>query len=117
MIKVVGHRGLVKVQKLEDADPRYKAAAAAGLVFADTEDSKRREVGLDRGTVISVGEDAFKQFYINCNGTLDGFQPWCKEGDTISFAKYAGKLIEDPETSERYIVLNDEDVVAVLGGM
>jgi co-chaperonin GroES (HSP10) len=103
------------MEKLEDADPMYKRMKELGIARAETEDTKRLEDGLDRGTVVEVGPDAFKQFYINCNGSLDGFTPWCKPGDFIAFARYAGKLLEDPETHEKYTVLNDEDVVAVLG--
>ncbi len=116
MITVKGHRLLVKVEKMEDVDKVYASAAKAGLVFADTDDTKRARAGLDKGTVVQVGSDAFKQFYLNCNGTLDGLLPWCVAGDFIAFAKYAGKFITDPEDDKEYIVINDEDVVAVLKG-
>lgn len=116
MIKICGHRVLLKMEKLEDADPTYKRMKAMGLALAETEETKRLEAGLDKGTVVEVGSDAFKQFYINIHGDLSGFEPWCKVGDFVAYAKYAGKLIEDPETHQKYMVINDEDVVAVLGG-
>jgi co-chaperonin GroES (HSP10) len=116
MIKICGHRVLLKLERLEDTDPKYRSAAAAGIVFAETEESKRKEVNHDKARVIAVGEDAFKQFYINCNGSLEGFQPWCKPGDMVAYAKYSGKIIEDPEDHKLYVVINDEDVVAVLEG-
>jgi co-chaperonin GroES (HSP10) len=118
MIKICGHRVLLKMEKLEDADPTYKRMRQAGFALAETEETKRMEAGLDKGTVIEVGPDAFKAFYLNSNpgSDLSEFQPWCKAGDFVAFAKYSGKLIEDPEDGQKYMVINDEDVVAVLGG-
>ena len=120
MITVRGHRVLVKVEKLEDIDEVYMAAKKAGLAFAENLDEhKRAELGVDRGTVVEVGSDAFKQFYMNCNPDdtrMMFFRPWCDKGDTIAFAKYSGKVIEDPEDGQKYVVINDEDVVAVLKG-
>ena len=119
MIKICGHRVLLKVEELENSDPTYRRMKDAGFMIAETEDTKRAKAGLDRGTVVAVGEDAFKAFYLNSNpgNDLSNFKPWCKEGDFVAFAKYAGKQIEDPQTQELYVVINDEDVVAVLGGL
>ncbi len=114
MIKIRGHRVLVKLEKLEEVDPMYKRMAAMGLAIPESEDKQRSEVALDRARVAAVGDDAFKQFYYNCNGTLEGFIPWCEVGDIVAFARYAGKQIDDPATHEKYVVLNDEDIVAVL---
>jgi co-chaperonin GroES (HSP10) len=74
---------------------------------------------LDRGTVVQVGSDAFKAFFFNSNPHQDSsaFEPWCAVGDLIAFAKYSGKFLEDPEDGSKYIVINDEDVVAVLKGV
>jgi len=120
MITIKGHRVLVKVEKLEEADEVYKRAARAGIQFADTEDSRRARAGLDKGTVVQVGPDAFRAFYINAHPNdgnfMSEFQSWCKEGDFIAFAQYSGKMLEDPEDGQKYIVINDEDVVAVLKG-
>lgn len=119
MITIKGHRVLVKVDKMEEVDPVYAAAARAGVLIAkDHEEHRRAQAGLDRGTVVQVGDDAFKAFFFNSNPHQDSskFEPWCVVGDLIAFAKYSGKLLEDPEDGQKYIVINDEDVVAVLRG-
>jgi co-chaperonin GroES (HSP10) len=105
------------MEKLEDIDPVYKRMHQAGLVIADTDDKKRQEANLDRGTVIEVGPDAFKAYFQHANPekNMSEFVPWCKVGDTIAFAKYSGKTVEDLDTHVMYTVINDEDVVAVLG--
>lgn len=110
MIIPCGHRVVVKQEKLEDVDPTYKKAARAGIVFADTDDKRREQAGLDKGTVITVGPGAFVEF--NKNQGLD--EPWCKVGDKIAFAKYSGKNVVDPDNNEVYVVLNDEDVVCII---
>lgn len=113
-IAPLGHRVLVKRAKLDERDPTFKRAKAAGIVLADHEDTKRREAGVDRGWVVEVGPDAFKGFHLSTGGTLENFVPWTKPGDYIAFAKYSGMAIEDPDKEFDYLVINDEDVVATL---
>ena len=36
-------------------------------------------------------------------------KPWCKVGDTVIWARYAGKPVED-NTGELYHLINDEDL-------
>jgi co-chaperonin GroES (HSP10) len=107
MIKPAGHRVLVRPDKLEDTDPVYAAAKKAGIELARKDDFKREQAAVDQGVVISLGSTAFKDF---------GGEPWCGEGDYIAYARHAGKYVTDPETKEEFIILNDEDVVAVLKG-
>ena len=54
---------------------------------------------------MAVGDTAWKDF---------GGRAWACVGDKVVIAKYGGFVIEDPETKERYRLLNDEDIVAVL---
>ena len=113
-IAPLGHRILVRMAQIEDRDPAFKKAKAAGIMFADHEDGKRREGGVDRGWVLAVGDDAFRGYHLNSYGTLESFKPWCKEGDYIAFAKYAGMKITLDSDETNYLIINDEDVVATL---
>lgn len=116
-IKALGHRVLVRMAGLHERDKAFASAQRAGIVLTDHEDTKRREAGVDRGTVLEVGPDAFKAFWFNANPHRDPaeFEPWCKTGDFIAFAKYGGMMIPDPDQPEmKYVVINDEDVVAIL---
>lgn len=110
MITPVGHRILVRRFELEERDEVFKNAAKAGIVLSER-DKQQRDAGVDQGEVIEVGPDAFKAFYLNSNGTLDGFTPWCAKGDIIYMAKYAGKAIT--EGGVDYVVINDEDVISI----
>lgn len=106
MIKVCGHRLLVKqIDYLED-DDTYKRMKASGFAIAETEDNKRAKESMDQGTVVQIGPTAWRDF---------GTDPWCAVGNQIVYAKFAGKLIVDPETKEKFYAINDEDVVAVIG--
>ena len=109
-----GHRVLVKRMTIEERDEAFKNAKQAGIVFAQTEDYQRRENGVDRGEVIAIGEDAFKEYYRNAYGTLDRFKPWCRVGDYGAFAKYSAMAIKDQDTDIEYLVLNDADIVAII---
>jgi co-chaperonin GroES (HSP10) len=112
-LATVGHRILLKRDRIENLDPRFQSAIKAGLAIpSDHEDMLRRQAGIDRGEVIQVGPNAFMEF--NRAAGVDHYL-WCKPGDTIIFAKYAGKPIVDPnDPSKEYIVINDEDVVCLI---
>lgn len=104
MIKVCGHRVLVKPILLEETDEVYKRALAAGLKI-ERFDRAREHESVDQGIITQVGPTAWDDF---------GGDAWAQEGDTVVYAKFAGKLVEDPATKEKYIVLNDEDIVAIV---
>lgn len=108
MIIPSGYHLLIKAEKIEDVDPMYKKAKAVGIQLADHEDRRREQAGLDKGTVISVGSSAYSE------EIKEGRQPWCKQGDFVVFAKYAGKGVTDPETHEQFVIIKDDDVVCVL---
>lgn len=108
MIKPKAIGLVIKPDKLSDVDPVYAAAKRAGIELVKNEDTKREQASVDKGTVLYVGADAFKAF---------GGETWCSVGDYIAYARYAGKYITDPETNEDVLVINDEDVIAVITGV
>lgn len=99
MGKPAGHRVLVKQDNVEHVDETFARAKKAGLVLVE---DKREQAAVDTGVVIAVGTTAFKDF---------GGEPWCTVGDRVAFAKYTGKEITDD--GEKYLILNDEDIVYV----
>lgn len=106
MIKPCGHRLVVKAYKQEEVDEVLKKHSEFLKEFQVINSNKKREdASVDRGVVLSIGPTAWHDF---------NSEPWCKVGDEIIFAKFAGKVVEDPETNEDVFILNDEDVVAVL---
>lgn len=104
MLEPLGHRILVKQDKLEDTDPAFKAAKAAGLIIESLE-KEREQAAVARGVVVSIGPTCWKHPEL-------GSDPWAAVGDYVYFAKYAGAVITDPKTKEKFILLNDEDIIA-----
>lgn len=98
------HRILIKQDKLEEADEVYVRAKKAGIQIAPTDDNKRAQASVDTGTVVAIGDTAFRDF-----GTTSPVSP----GDKIAYARFSGKFVKDPSDGEEYVVLNDEDVVAI----
>lgn len=103
MITVPGHRVLVKPR-----DIVKKTESGIILEYLDNEELERAATNI--GTVVQVGADAWKTMYIS--GYIG--EPWAKVGDEVYFAKWAGKWITDESSGERYLVLNDEDITAVI---
>jgi co-chaperonin GroES (HSP10) len=105
MIKVCGHRLLIKQIDYLSDNSAYQELKKMGLEIAETDDNRRAKESMDQGTVLQIGPSAWKDF---------GTEHWCKVGDFITYAKFAGKLLIDPDTGDKYYAINDEDVVAVL---
>jgi len=104
MIFPILHRIIVKPDDIDSKDPHFAAAKAVGII-TDFKEREREQAAVDSGTVVSIGETAFREF---------GSSNPIKVGDTIVYARYAGKVIVDPADDVKYVALNDEDVVAIV---
>lgn len=100
MITPCGHRVLIK------ADPIEKTTTGGIVIVMDERLAKADQM---RGTIVGVGPQAWKAFSKDYTG-----EPWASEGDRVLYARYAGKEVEDPTTGEIFVIVNDEDVVAVI---
>lgn len=98
MIEVLGHRVLIKPMPVEEI-------TKGGIIL--TVDKKKEILASTKGTILAVGPQAWVAFSKN----RDNSEPWAAVGDTVLIAKYAGKVLQDPETGEEVIVCNDEDVL------
>ena len=101
MIIVTGCRVLVKPFKIQEHDKVLASAKAAGIALLETSERKE-QTNVDKGTVIQIGEKCHEDYI----GKL-------AVGDTIGYAKFGGKFIQDPIDEEMYLVINDEDVVCI----
>lgn len=95
MLKPLGHRVLVEVEKV-------KEKTDGGLIIPETA-REREQMANTRGTVIALGSTAY------LHPDFGGI-PWVAVGDKIVFAKYGG--VETIENDSVYRLLNDEDVLA-----
>ena len=104
MIEPVAHRIVVKPFSIEEEDEAYKAAKRMGLDLSLEKTKDREQAAVDRGTVVRLGESVYKDFGIDNPLTV---------GDEIVYARHAGKAVEDIYTKEKFVIINDEDVVAI----
>ena len=96
MLKALGYRMLIEVEEVPET-------TAGGIILAQqTKDAD--EAAQEFGKVVDIGEFAFKEYP----------RRWCQVGDTVSFQKYVGKVIVDPETKKKFRVINDIDVHCVV---
>ena len=77
-----------------------------GGVLLGQETLERQQVGSQCGNVLAMGPD--------CYNDKDRFRegPWCKVGDWVVFARYAGSRIEIEGGEVR--LLNDDEVLATV---
>lgn len=99
MIVPTGSRILVKADAVEKQ-------TKSGILIA--QDEKIAQAASVTGTLIAVGELAFKEF-------VDGqfkaiYEPFAKVGDKIQFKRYTGVSVVDPDTDEEFLLMNDSDV-------
>ena len=107
-ITVKGHKLLVKPEEI-----KAEETTKGDIVIAKTSETVKMErKGVERGTVLQVGPTCFKGTLFN--SSEPSWEPWCKEGDLIAFARYSGKFFHDEDSKEDYVNINDEDVQAVL---
>lgn len=90
-----GHKVLILVDKVEEK-------TESGIILR-AEMTRKEQLAENRGRVIEIGSTAYDDQEI----------PWCKNGDRILFAKYAGLLYEGKDGQE-YRIINDLDVVGSL---
>ena len=91
--EVCGHYVLVEREPLEEK---------VGSIVIARLDEQAHKAATTVGTVRAIGPMAWADPGL-------GGSPWCKVGDKVLHSKWAGKTF-----GEDYLLLNDEDVVAVL---
>ena len=95
-IAPVGNRIIIEQDVLE-------TTTESGIVL-QLENEFAEQAGQVAGTVMALGDDCYYQYEKN----------WCKVGDRVLFAKFAGKAINDVSTGKQYLVMNDIDIVALI---
>ena len=77
-----------------------------GGLYLGQDTLERQQVGSTCGLVLAMGPD--------CYGDKEKFSegPWCKKGDWVIFARYAGSRIQIDGGEVR--LLNDDEVLATI---
>jgi co-chaperonin GroES (HSP10) len=103
MIVPTGKAILVKPDPVE-------TTTASGIVVAlDESQEKAKCVS---GTVVALGELAFKEF-LPFQGIFKAiYEPYAVVGSRIQFRRYTGVGVVDPDTQEEFLLMNDTDVLS-----
>ena len=100
---IVGHRILVQPKSLEEYDPAWARAKAAGIITGKQTERQEATV-ISTGLVLQVGATAHS----------DGGENWCKPGDLIDYVRHGGMFVHNPDNKEeKWYIINDEDVLCV----
>lgn len=99
MMKVKGYRILVIADEVEKV--------SEGGIIKVYLDERVEQAALQTGIVFGIGNTCWKG---------DAFtDPWCEIGDHILFSKHSGRFVEDPTDGSEYLIMNDTDVLCVIG--
>lgn len=101
--KPIGYRLIVKPEVVEEK-------TKSGIYIPD-EAKDQNQWKQSRGTVVSMGALSFTTGKPGSDGYIV-FPDRPKPGDTVHFREYAGYAWKTEE-GERYVTLNDDDVMAV----
>ena len=93
MIEPLGYRVMIRPIDWED---KYTGQIVIPEAITD-----RARAGTQEGIVVGIGPTAYE----------DEVQPWCVIGQHVLFAKFGGIRVEDPETGEDFMLVNDRDVI------
>jgi co-chaperonin GroES (HSP10) len=99
MIKPCSYHVLVRPDSIQERQ---------GMIYLPQSTREREQYAQVFGTIVDIGPTAWKGF--------DDGKPWAKIGDRVSYAKYGGVVLEDPETKEHFRLLLDKDIVAIISG-
>lgn len=96
-LKAISYKIIVRVKEVAEK-------SKGGIIMAV--DKKMEKNAHTEGVIVDIGEDAFAAYKPKTE------YAGLKVGDRVFYAKFAGKWIQDPETEENLLVINDEDIVA-----
>ena len=96
-IHPTGHHVLVLPDKVEEK--------TEGGIYLPEPAREEEQRAATKGILIDVGPTAWQEF-------ADG-EPWAQKGDYVSYAKYGGINMKGKDGKD-YILLNDQDILAVL---
>ena len=101
MIRAAGFRVLVVRDEIE-------TKSQGGIVFVQDEDLEKHKT--NTGIVVDIGPNAFRAYSKDYSG-----EPWCRVGDRVIFARYAGVVVQDPyDDNKEYVLISDDDVAAII---
>ena len=95
MLIPAGYRIMLKMEEVEEK-------TVNGIILAQqTIDADN--AAQEFGTVISMGEFCYREYK----------GPWVKVGQIVGIARYAGKVTIDPDTGEKFRMVNDLDIQCI----
>lgn len=83
--------------------PDEETYGDAGLLVVNSGTQRQRQGAHQRGTLSAIGPTCHKDHIIGL-----------KLGESVLFTKFGGRLTEDPYTGHEYVLLNDEDITAII---
>ena len=93
------------LDKYEDESAKLPKKTKGGIYYSD-EQIERQQLATVCGNVLEMGPDCYRDKERYPDG------PWCKKGDWVIFARYAGSRFKIEGGEVR--LLNDDEIIATI---
>lgn len=113
MIQITLDRVLVRPDELK-REHKVEGSNISLVLAAPAQEEARQEAGIRQGYIVSIGPTAYTEVSRALEGREVPEDARPKVNDFVLWARYSGVGVEDPETGEKLVILNDEDVLCIL---
>jgi len=80
----------------------------------DEQEIRRSIASEDVGTVVALGPHCWMRADLQGGRERGQWEQWVKVGDRVIFGRNSGKLVRENSTGEWLMMINDEDVQAII---
>ncbi len=116
-LKPIGWKVFIAMDDAEDATNVSEELSKLGFEIRrgmDENEIRRSIASEDVGTIVAIGPHAWMRSDLQGGLERGQWEQWAKVGDKVIFGRNAGKLVRETSTGEWLMMINDEDIQAVI---
>lgn len=105
MIQPLGCRVLILLDETDFEEGEDGSSKTKSGIFVPELAAKKEQAAETEGRLVAIGDLAWSDKFYNGKAVA-------AVGDRVIYSRYSGVFVKDKETKKRYILINDEDILA-----